>query len=138
MPNQQLIEAAKHAVAVFRSLGERGAYPQELLPDDSNGKPSDLYMGKQGFMFLIKAIEAAEAEDAAAAKEDPRPPVTWRQLGDWYNLLYHGSMYIDERQYGNGQYALDKVIAELEVIRNAQGDNESFKSLADREVGIRQ
>lgn len=57
----QLIEAAEHALAVFRSLGERGYYPQELLPCDSDGKESPLFMGKQGLMFLINAIKDAKA-----------------------------------------------------------------------------
>lgn len=56
----QLIEAAEHALAVLRSLGERGYYPQELLPCDSNGKESPLFMGKQGMMFLINAIKEAK------------------------------------------------------------------------------
>lgn len=58
---EKLIEAATHAYNVFLSLAERGEYPLELLPDDSDGNPSEWFMGKQGLMFLINAIKDAKA-----------------------------------------------------------------------------
>jgi hypothetical protein len=62
-----------HVVAVYRSMADRGAYPQELLPEDSSGKPSPLYLGVQGFRDVIEAravvaelLEAVYAYEAVA------------------------------------------------------------------------
>lgn len=57
-----LLEALKHCVLVFRSMSDRGAYPQELLPFDINDQTqkSSLFLGKQGFRFAIEAIAQAE------------------------------------------------------------------------------
>lgn len=61
---QNLIDSLKHCQKVFRSLSERGKYPQELVPFDMNGIVTEqdhpLYLGKQGFGFIEKSIQAAE------------------------------------------------------------------------------
>lgn len=49
-----LVEAARHALAVFRELGKSGAYPPQLLPSQPE------YMGKQGLMFLLDALKPYE------------------------------------------------------------------------------
>ncbi len=53
-------EALEHCVAVFRSMADRGHYPEELLHDEQRNDGEKLFMGKQGFMFansLVKKIE---------------------------------------------------------------------------------
>lgn len=61
-PVEEIREALNHCINVFRSMSDRGAYPQELLPFDlyDQTKDSPLFMGKQGFMFLHDALKALE------------------------------------------------------------------------------
>lgn len=61
-----LVDELKHVQKVYRSLSERGKYPQELCPFDLMGEMSTevqdhpLYLGKQGFVSIQLAIDAAE------------------------------------------------------------------------------
>lgn len=61
-----------------------------------------------------------------------RPNVTWQDLGDWYNTLIHGNMYLHEGQKGNASSAIEDVIDKIEKFRNEKGETESFRSLSDR------
>jgi len=57
------IEEMEHVVKVYCSLSERGKYPQELCPFDLSGASMEihpLFLGKQGFIKLVRTIEAAK------------------------------------------------------------------------------
>jgi hypothetical protein len=64
--NKKMKEALEHTLKVFRSMSDRGAYPLELLPfefefdlkiDSSIPfKDNSLFLGKQGYMYIIDAI----------------------------------------------------------------------------------
>lgn len=60
-----LISALKHCQLVFRSMSERGAYPQELLPFDMHNqmKESETFLGVQGYIFIQRAIDKALSKD---------------------------------------------------------------------------
>lgn len=88
-PIEKLIEAAEHALAVFRSLGERGYYPQELLPCDGEGKESPLFMGKQGMMFLITAIKEAKESINSWIEWKGGPPPVARHVEVEYIMRDH-------------------------------------------------
>lgn len=60
---QNMINSLQHCQKVFRSLSERGKYPQELCPFDLSGysvEDHPLYLGVQGFHFIEVSIKAAE------------------------------------------------------------------------------
>ena len=57
------IEEMEHCIKVYRSLADRGRYPQELCPFDLSGSSMDihpLFLGKQGFIKLVQTVEAAK------------------------------------------------------------------------------
>ena len=63
----EMLEALQHCVAVFKSMGDRGAYPLELLPfDPANTKDNPLFMGKQGYHFATEAITRATGRERGA------------------------------------------------------------------------
>jgi hypothetical protein len=73
---ENMIESLKHCQKVFRSLSERGKYPQELVPFDMSGKIIEgdhpLFLGIQGYIFIESSIRAAEEllkNDAEREKE---------------------------------------------------------------------
>ena len=53
----RLREALEHCLRVFRSMSDRGSYPRELLPLGEDGKTEPLFMGKQGFRFIMQALQ---------------------------------------------------------------------------------
>ena len=66
--NKKMREALEHALKVFRSMSNRGAYPKELCPFKltpigvnltRSGPPEkeSAFLGKQGFMFIIEALD---------------------------------------------------------------------------------
>lgn len=59
---RQAKEDLDHVIKVYRSLSERGRYPQELVPFDLEGKtmetPHPLFLGIQGFINLVRTSEA--------------------------------------------------------------------------------
>lgn len=60
---QNMVNSLRHCQKVFRSLGERGRFPQELCPFDLNGHSVEdhpSYLGVQGFHFIEVSIKAAE------------------------------------------------------------------------------
>lgn len=61
-----------------------------------------------------------------------KPNVTWKDLGDWYNMLAHAYMYINEGQPGNAKIGIDDVFEKIERFRNEQGNTESFRSLSEK------
>jgi hypothetical protein len=64
----KLAEALRHCVKIFKSMADRGAYPQELLPCDSEGRESPVFTGKQGFQFALDALAAHDAREGDPAK----------------------------------------------------------------------
>lgn len=64
----KLAEALRHCVEIFKSMAARGAYPQELLPWDSDGRESPIFMGKQGFQFALDALAAYDAREGERAE----------------------------------------------------------------------
>lgn len=62
MTDLRIIDALEHTIKVFRSMSGRGAYPQELLPFDIDDytKDSPVFLGKQGYTYLIEALKIAK------------------------------------------------------------------------------
>lgn len=58
--NTELAEALQHCLDVFGHMANRGAYPEELLPDEQRYDGLKLFLGKQGFMFAITPLKKRE------------------------------------------------------------------------------
>lgn len=77
------IEAMEHVLKIFRSMSDRGAYPKELcpfklgpfIPGEDVNKEEPLFLGKQGFMFLIEAVRDLKKETSYSGIE--RVPQEW-------------------------------------------------------------
>jgi len=60
----EVVEAMEHCVKMLKSMANRGAYPKELCPfkigpfkpGEDTMREEPLFLGKQGFIFLIQAI----------------------------------------------------------------------------------
>jgi len=63
-----------------------------------------------------------------------KPNVSWKFLGNIYNTLGHGLMYLNEGCKSSAARAFEEVIDDLEKLRNGQGVFQSFSSLADSEA----
>lgn len=54
-----LLDACEHSFDVFDSMADRGCYPKELMPDENRQDGERRFLGKQGFEFLVTAIQKA-------------------------------------------------------------------------------
>lgn len=58
---KKMAEALEHCIKVFKSMSDRGAYPDELLPFNQKGMGENPhFLGKQGFQFAVDALTNAE------------------------------------------------------------------------------
>jgi len=55
-----LIEANEHTQKVFQSMANRGNYPRELFPDEFVNDNKNLFLGNQGWWYMLEPTEKAK------------------------------------------------------------------------------
>ena len=59
--NAELIDACEHMIQMIQSMADRGRYPLELMPTDDFGAPNPVFLGRQGYSFMLDAVNRARA-----------------------------------------------------------------------------